>query len=292
MFCMTSISILGVGRIGGEAAFLVSFLGLADELVIYDINVPLLDAQRQDLQHGMVDLDISTDPWAIADTDLCIFTAGIPRNPTVKRRADLLTANLQVARDCCQYLQGFAGVLITVTNPADILNYYLSGNCGLDPERCIGFGGQLDSARFALELNRRGIEGERWVLGEHGDHQVPLFSLLNSSVPEEEREAILARLQGSSMEIIRGKGGTLFGPAAYLVSLIEHVSEDSGAVLPVSVIPDGQYGVEACSIGLPVKVGWRGVLEIEEWPLDPWEQAHLQEAASALRALCRNLDVG
>ena len=291
MFCMTSLSILGVGRIGGKIAFLASYLGLVDELVLHDANTRLLRAQEQDLLHGMVDLDISTDPEAIRDTDLCIFTAGIPRNPNVKSRVDLLAANMQVARDCSPYLQGFGGVLLTVVNPSDVLNYYLSLRGGLDPERCIGFGGQLDSARFALEMNSMGIEGERWVLGEHGDHQVPLFSKLHSTVPEEEREAILSRLRGSSMEIIQGKGGTRFGPAAHLLNLIESIIDDTAAVLPVSAILKGEYGITGCSIGVPAQVGWAGILKVEEWPLDDWEQAHLQEAARTLHDLCSKLDV-
>jgi malate dehydrogenase len=282
---MTSLSIVGVGRIGGQIAFLASYLGLADELVLVEKEGELLDAQVKDLLHGMPDLNISTEPEEIRTTDLCIFTAGIPRNPGVKSRADLLSANVAVARSCVPYLKGFRGVLITVVNPMDVINYYLARAADLDPRRCVGFGGQLDSARFALELNSRKIEGPRWVLGEHGEHQVPIFSRLYAKVMSEQREEILKYLQGASMEVIRGKGGTLFGPAAHLINLMEIVIDDANVLVPVSCILNGEYGVSGCSLGVPAEVGWGGILSIEEWVLDTWEQEHFMNAARSMEEL-------
>jgi malate dehydrogenase len=286
---MTSLSIVGVGRIGGQIAFLATYLGLADELVLVEKNGALLDAQIKDLLHGMPDLDISTEPEEIRTTDLCIFTAGVARNPDIKSRADLLTANLEVAKYCAPYLNGFQGILITVVNPMDVINYYLAKAAELDPRRCIGFGGQLDSARFALELNAREIEGPRWVLGEHGEHQVPIFSRLYSPVPPVQREEILNHLQGASMEVIRGKGGTMFGPSAHLLNLMEMVIDDANVLVPVSCILHGEYGVSDCSLGVPAVVGWGGVLSIEEWTLDGWEQEHFKTAARSVQDLIRPL---
>jgi malate dehydrogenase len=286
---VTSLSILGVGRIGGEIAFLASYLGLADELVLYDIQTSLLVAQVRDLHHGMIDLEISTDPEEIRNTDLCVFSAGEPRTPAVRTRSDLLSANKGVADLCKPYLESYRGILITVANPADVLNYYLSRIAGIDPHRCMGFGGQLDSARYALEMDARGIEGPRWVLGEHGEHQVPVFSRLRTEVSLEERESILKQLRGSSMEVIRGKGGTVFGPAAHIINLMEAVVDDAGVVVPVSCILQGEYGIHGCSLGVPAEVGWGGVLSIEEWTLDDWEQKHFTQAASFVKGLCATL---
>jgi malate dehydrogenase len=286
---MTSLSIVGVGRVGSQIAFLASYLGLADELVLVEKEGALLDAQIKDLLHGMPDLDITTEIEEIRTSDLCIFTAGVPRNPTVKSRADLLTANLEVAANCVSYLHGFQGILITVVNPMDVINYYLSKAADLDPRRCIGFGGQLDSARFALELNTRKIEGPRWVLGEHGEHQVPIFSRLYSEVPAQEREEILKHLQGTSMEVIRGKGGTLYGPAAHLINLMEMVIDDANVLVPISCILNGEYGVRGCSLGVPAVVGWGGVHSIEEWTLDAWEQEHFNNAARSIQGLIEPL---
>ncbi|HOB60307.1 MAG TPA: lactate dehydrogenase, partial [Methanoregulaceae archaeon] len=177
---MTRLAILGVGRIGGETAYLSTILGLADELVLFDTAKSLLDAQILDLSHTGIDIGIETDWNQVKDADICVFSAGIPRNPGVRTRADLLSANLPAAKICTQALQGFSGVLITVTNPMDINNYYLCRSSGLEPRQCIGFGGDLDSSRFGLALRTHGIEGTPWVIGEHGEHQVPLFSRLST----------------------------------------------------------------------------------------------------------------
>ncbi|MDD1672922.1 MAG: lactate dehydrogenase [Methanomicrobiales archaeon] len=286
---MTSLSITGVGRIGGEVAFLASYLGLVDELVLYDIQSPLLEAQVKDLLHGMIDLEISTDPENIKHTDLCVFTAGMPRNPGIRARADLLHANLTVANQVLPYLKGFDGILVTVVNPVDVLNYYFSNQGSIDSHRCIGFGGQLDSARFALELSARRIEGPRWVLGEHGEHQVPIFSRLYTQVSREERDKILQKLRTASMEVIRGKGGTVYGPTVHLLNLMEAIIDDTQALFPVSCILSGEYGVSGCSLGVPAEVGWGGILSIEEWALDEWEKTQFAEAACFLQGLCGQL---
>jgi malate dehydrogenase len=190
-----------------------------------------------------------------------------------------------VADACVPYLRGFRGILITVVNPVDVINFYLSRAADLDPHRCIGFGGQLDSARFALELRARDIEGPRWVLGEHGEHQVPIFSRLYSGVPVERRDEILKNLRGASMDVIKGKGGTLFGPVAHLINLMEAVIDDADVLLPVSCILQGEYGVSGCSLGVPAEVGWGGVLSIEQWTLDAWEQEHFMNAARSVKEL-------
>ena len=97
---MARLAVIGVGRIGGEVAYLAASLGIADELVLYDSAPELLRAQVLDLRHTGLDIAISTDKNEIRDADLCVFSAGLPRNPSVKTRADLLDANMPATRDC------------------------------------------------------------------------------------------------------------------------------------------------------------------------------------------------
>ncbi len=87
------------------------------------------------------------------------------------------------------------------------------------------------------------------------------------------------------MEIIRGKGGTLFGPAAHLINLMEMVIDDANVLVPVSCILQGEFGASGCSLGVPAVVGWGGVLSIEEWALDAWEQEHFSAAARAVQEM-------
>jgi malate dehydrogenase len=288
---MTRLAVLGVGRVGGEIAFLSSVLGLADELVLFDTADALLRSQVLDLTHTGLDITISTDWRDIAEADICVFAAGLPRNPAVRTRADLLSVNLPVASSCSRALTRFSGVLITVTNPMDANNYYLCRNTGLDSRQCIGFGGQLDSARFGTVLQERGIPGTPWVLGEHGEHQVPVFSRLEQEVAPGIREEILGNLRMASMEVIRGKGGTEFGPAVHITSLIRIIARDERTLVPCSCVLDGEFGFDRCSLGVPAVIGKDGIRSIEAWDLDRWEQEKFQAAGAFVTDLCTRLGI-
>jgi malate dehydrogenase len=284
---MARLAIIGVGRIGGEVAYLASAMGIAEDLVLYDSALDLLRAQVLDLKHTGLDMEISTDTNDIRDADVCIFSAGLPRNPSIKTRADLLEANLQTTGEAAVLLTGFSGVLITVTNPMDVNNYYLCKKAGIPRERCIGFGGQLDSSRFGIALRDRNISGFPFVLGEHGEHQVPVFSRLGKNVGVRQRDEILAELRGASMEVIKGKGGTVFGPALHLTQLVRMVLMDTRELAVCSALLEGEYGIAGCSLGVPVIIGDEGIRKIEEWPLDSWEQKKIDEAGRFVRELCR-----
>jgi malate dehydrogenase len=286
---MARLAVIGVGRIGGEVAYLSSAMGIVDELVLYDSAQDLLRAQVLDLGHTGLSTTISTDTREIRSADVCIFTAGLPRNPSVKTRADLLDANLPAVRDAAALLAGFSGILITVTNPMDINNYYLGKKTGIPRERCIGFGGQLDSARFGIALRERKIAGFPFVLGEHGEHQVPFFSRLGEEVAVPQREEILAELRGASMEVIKGKGGTVFGPALHLTQLARMVLRNTRELAVCSCILEGEYGISGCSLGVPAVIGSEGIRTIEEWPLDAWEREKMDGAARFAQDLCREV---
>jgi malate dehydrogenase len=260
-----------------------------DELVLYDVNLPLLQAQVLDIQDCGLDIAVTSETAGIRDADVCIYAAGVSRNPSVKTRADLLGINLPIAKTCLPLLRKFTGVFVTVSNPMDLLNYYFAEKGGVPGERCIGFGGQLDSARFRRILHISEIEGPGIVLGEHGEHQVPLFHPLETPVDTATREKILADLQGASMEIIRGKGGTIFGPAWHITRLVSAILKGGDDPIPCSCVLDGEYGISGCSLGVPALLGKDGIRRIEEWRLDPWEDAHLREAADFLADLSRGI---
>jgi malate dehydrogenase len=283
---MARLAVVGVGRIGGEVAYLASSLGIVDELVLYDSDPGLLRAQVLDLEHTGLQIPISTDITGIRESDICIFSAGVPRNPSVKTRADLLETNLSATRDCISLLRGFSGILVTVTNPMDANNFVLCKKTGISRERCIGFGGQLDSARFGLALRNRGITGFPFVLGEHGEHQVPYFSGLASAVDISQRQEILAELQGASMEVIKGKGGTVFGPALHLAHLTRIILKDAQELIACSAVLEGEYGLSGCSLGVPARVGGSGIRKIEVWELDTWEREKMDEAGRFVKDLC------
>lgn len=286
---MTVLSILGAGKIGGEAAFLSAATGVVDEIHLFDIDRPLLEAQRLDLLHTGLDINIDINPENIKKSDIILFAAGMPRNPQIKTRADLLDVNIRVAAECTKYIKGFDGVFVTVTNPMDALNYYFCTKGGIEKSRCIGFGGQLDTARFRLFLKEKGIVPDKTAqaLGEHGEFQVPVFSGFKDEVSRDLREEILTKMRGASMPVIKGKGGTVFGPAKNIVDLIRIISQDSRETVPCSCALDGEYGISSCSIGVPAVIGRGGIQKIEEISLDEWETNKMNEAAEHLKTLCR-----
>ncbi|HUH78796.1 MAG TPA: lactate dehydrogenase [Methanoregula sp.] len=287
------LAVIGVGRIGGEVAYLAAVLGLADELVLWDTAADLLKAQALDLRHTGLGIPVDTDTRLIRDADICVFSAGLPRNPSVRTRADLVSVNLPVVEDTTGLIAGFSGVLVTVTNPMDVNNFYLCKRLGIDRGRCIGFGGQLDGARFALALEERGIRigtgngSHACVLGEHGEHQVPVFSRVAPAVGPDRRDEILAALRGASMEVIKGKGGTVFGPAWHIATLIRRIATDSRELTACSAVLGGEYGISGCSLGVPARVGREGIRTIEEWKLDDWEAGKMEEAGAFMAELCR-----
>lgn len=286
---MSSLAVIGVGKTGGAAGFVSALGGLVDELILYDVNLPLLQAQVLDIQDCGLDLRVSTDTAAIRDADVCVYTAGHSRTPAIKTRADLLGINLPIAETCLPLLRGFSGILVTVANPVDVLNYFFWKKGDVPREHCIGFGGQLDSARFRRILGQSSIPGPTYVLGEHGEHQVPLFHPLKSPVDIETREKILSDLRGVSMEIIKGKGGTVFGPAFHITRLVRAILRGEDGPIPCSCVLEGEYGFSGCSLGVPARIGREGIRRIEEWDLDSWEEVHLGEAAAFLSDLSRGI---
>src|SRR5665647_1440201 len=283
---MARLAVVGVGRVGGEVACLATSLGSVDDLVLYDSAPDVLRAQVLDLEHTGLEIPISTDTSDIREADVCIFSAGLPRSPTVRTRADLLEVNLSATRDAIGLLRGFSGILITVTNPMDANNFLLCTKSGIGRERCIGFGGQLDSARFGLALRNRNITGFPFVLGEHGEHQVPVFSSLGSTVENNQREEILSELRGASMQVIKGKGGTVFGPALHLAHLTRIILKDARELIACSAVLEGEYGFSECSLGVPARVGRNGIQKIEEWDLDACEQEKMNAAGQFVKDLC------
>ena len=283
---MVKVAAFGMGRIGGEAAYISAVNGFADELVLYDIMPEFLHAQKLDIMHAR-DVPISTNISDMKDADYCIFSAGYSRSPNVKTRADLFDKNLPIAREAAELLKGFSGKLIVITNPMDVFTWYFAKHSGLGEGQVVGFGGLLDSRRFTVALSSMGIKEEGMVLGEHGENQVPLFSNLSVDVPEAVREEVLLGLRGSSMPVIKGKGGTVFGPAYHIFNMMQKI--ERGEEFICSLPANGAYGIDGCSIGLPAKVTRNGAKINENLQLDDWEAGKLNAAAEFLTGLCRRV---
>jgi len=296
---MTKVSVIGAaGTVGAAAGYNIALRDIADELVFVDIPDMETETvgQAADANHGIA-YDSNTvvrqgGYEATEGSDVVVITAGIPRKPG-QTRIDLAGDNAPIMEDIgsslAEYNDDF--VSITTSNPVDLLNRHLYEAGDRDRSSVIGFGGRLDSARFRYVLSERfdaPVKNvEATILGEHGDAQVPVFSKVrvDGRDPEftaDEREEILGNLKESAMDVIERKGATEWGPATGVAHMVEAVIRDTGAVLPGSVVLDGEYGYEDTAFGVPVKLGSNGVEEVVEWDLDDYEADLMDDAAEKL----------
>lgn len=296
---MVKVSVVGAaGTVGAAAGYNIALRDIADEVVFVDIpdQEDTTIGQAADVNHGVA-YDANTDVRqgsyeATAGSDVVVITAGIPRKPG-QTRLDLAEDNAPIMEDIRSSLAEHNDDFVTITtsNPVDLLNRHLYESGDRAREKVIGFGGRLDSARFRYVLSQefdvpvRNVEAT--ILGEHGDAQVPVFSKVrvngrDPSFMDGEKERILGDLQESAMNVIERKGATEWGPATGVGHMVEAVLRDTGAVLPGSIVLDGEFGHNGVGLGVPVKLGRNGVEEIVEWELSEGEQGQLGEAAEKL----------
>ena len=296
---MTKVSVIGAaGTVGAAAGYNLALRDVVDDLVFVDIpdQEDATVGQAADVNHGIAyDANTTVRQGGYEDTagsDVVIITAGIPRKPG-QTRIDLAGDNAPIMADIgsslAEYNDDF--VSITTSNPVDLLNRHLYEAGDRDRHTVIGFGGRLDSARFRYVLADRfdtDVQNvEATILGEHGDAQVPVFSKVrvdgrDPTFSGPEREEILEDLQQSAMDVIERKGATQWGPATGVAHMAEAVINDTGAVLPGSLVLDGEYGYEDTAFGVPVKLGSNGVEEVVDWELTGYESDLMDEAAEKL----------
>jgi len=296
---MTKVSIVGAaGTVGAAAGYNIALRDIADELVYVDIPEKEDETigQAADTNHGVAyDANTTIRQGGYEDTagsDVVVITAGLPRSPG-QTRIDLADDNAPIMDDIISSLEDHTDdfVSITTSNPVDLLNRHQYEVGSRDRHKVIGFGGRLDSARFRYVLSERFDvpvgNVDATILGEHGDAQVPVFSKVrvDGADPEfsdDEKEEILADLQESAMNVIERKGATEWGPARGVAHVVDAILNDTGEVLPCSVVLDGEYGHDDVGLGVPAKLGANGVEEVIEWGLDEFETEQFEEAVGKL----------
>jgi len=294
------ISIIGTGRLGGFIAFLIADRGLADELVLIDMNKAGAEGQALDLKHAFLKSDklpkiYAGDYSATHGSDIVIITAGKPRTAAMASRADLLADNAKIITGVAHEMKLHCkdAILITTTNPTDAINYILWKETGFAREKIIGFGGLLDSGRIRAiiseELNVPANSIVCDVIGEHGENMTPIFSKMAINgkpavLTIEQKEKIRKRLLGIAKEVIEKKGATEYGPVSHLLRIVESIVNDKKDVLLCSCIMRGQYSIDDVSLGVPAIIGKRGIEKIEIWQIDPDEHDRLRRAGENVRS--------
>ena len=294
-------AVIGCGAVGASIAFRFLQQGLFSSLVLVDANRDKAEGEAMDLSDGLPyasPMEIAAGGYDdVADCALAVITAGANQKPG-ETRLDLVGKNTAILRQIIGELgkRSFGGILLVVSNPVDVLTYAAWKLSGLPRERVIGSGTVLDTGRFKQLLgDRLGVDSRNvhaFIVGEHGDSELAVWSGANVSgvdlehfrprrgrIEGAERDGLYRAVRDSAYEIIRRKGATYYGIAMAVGRIAECVVKDQRAVLPVSCVLGGQYGLEGLALSLPAILGRSGLEEVLEIPLSPEERAAL--AASA-----------
>jgi malate dehydrogenase len=295
---------VGAGNVGGTAALLLAMKGIAD-IVLIDIVEGLARGKALDIAQALPLFDVAakvigTADWAdTAGSDVVIVTSGLPRKPGMSRD-DLLAANARIVSTVAAEIAKHSpeAVVVVVSNPLDAMAQLTHEVTGFDRARVLGMAGVLDTARFrhfvADALGASAKDVEALVLGSHGDLMVPLPRLAEvGGVPlgdlaEPSRiESLVARTANGGVEIVElfGTGSAFVAPAASAIAMVEAVLDDSGTVLPASVLLEGEYGLEGVFLGVPARLGARGLIEVVTVALTDDERDALHRSADAVREL-------
>jgi malate dehydrogenase len=234
-----------------------------------------------------------------ANSDIVVITAGLPRKPGMSRD-DLLKKNYDIVRQTTEQVVKYSPncILIVVSNPLDAMAQTAYKVSGFSKNRVIGMAGVLDSARMstfiAMELSVSVENVTTFVLGGHGDTMVPLARYstvagipLPDLLPADKIEAIVSRTRKGGAEIVNllKTGSAFYAPSAAIVEMVEAILKDKKKILPCAAYLEGEYGVQGLFVGVPVKLGARGIEQIIEIKLTAEEQAALKKSADSVKEL-------
>jgi len=282
--------------------------GIAQELLLSDVRTAIAEGEAMDLAHGATFYPaasvraVSLDQ--MRDTDAVVIAAGRGGRPN-ESRLDLARDNAQVVRDIAAHFRGYAGIVIIVTNPVDVLTYEVAVTAGLPYERVIGTGTMLDTARLrevigrTLQLAPQSIHAQ--VVGEHGDSEVVLWSGARAAglplshwpgwTPVLQAE-IAERVRRAAYEIIQRKGATNHAIGLVTAALLRALLRGERRVLTVSRVQDGAFGLHEVALSLPTVVGADGAAHVIEPELSVAEREALERSADVLRQGIQSISGG
>jgi malate dehydrogenase len=308
MAARPKITVVGAGNVGASVAQYAVEKELGD-VVLVDVIEGIPQGKALDLAqagpiHGYDSSLAGSNGYdETANSDLVVITAGLARKPGMTRD-DLLFKNAEIVGGVVEQIvaRSKQAILVLVTNPLDAMVQLAWKKSGFPPERVVGMAGILDSARFrtfiAWELGVSVENVTAFVLGGHGDTMVPLprYSTvagipITELLSKEKIDALVQRTANGGGEIVAlfKTGSAYYAPAAAAVEMVEAILKDKKKILPCAAYLSGQYGVKGLYVGVPVKLGRKGVEQVIEIKLTASEQAAFDKSASAVRELVEKL---
>ncbi|HJO63688.1 MAG TPA: malate dehydrogenase [Desulfobacterales bacterium] len=302
------VTVIGAGNVGATTAQRLAEKELCD-VVLIDIIEGFPQGKALDLAEAApiekhdAHLIGANEYEASTGSDIVVITAGITRKPGMSRD-ELISRNAKIVRDVTQQVTATSpdSILIVVSNPLDVMCHLAYQTSGLPKTRVIGMAGVLDSARFrafiSMELNVSVENTHAFVLGGHGDTMVPLprYSTvagipITELLSKERIDALVERTANGGAEIVGllKTQSAYYAPASAAVEMVESILKDKKKILPCAAYLEGEYGINGLFIGVPVKLGAKGVEEIFEISLRNEEKAALDKSADAVRDLLKKL---
>jgi malate dehydrogenase len=298
------ITVIGAGNVGATSAQRIVDKGLANEIVLVDVIEGMPQGKALDISESTpieaTDTKIigtnSYEPTA--NSDIILITAGIARKPGMSRD-DLQTTNANIVKVCTEQSvkQSPNAVIIVVSNPLDVMTYVALKVSGFERHRVIGMAGILDSSRFrtfiSMELGVSVEEVSAFVLGGHGDSMVPLARYstvagipLPDLMDQGTIDRLVKRTRDGGAEIVNflKTGSAYYAPSASAVQMVEAIVKDKKRILPCSVQLQGEYGINDTVVGVPIRLGKKGMEEIIKIKLTPEEQAALTKSAADVKS--------
>jgi malate dehydrogenase len=305
------ITVIGAGNVGATLAQRLADKELANEVVLIDVIEGMPQGKGLDMYEaapveGTDTRVIGTNSYdATADSDIVVITAGIARKPGMSRD-DLQTTNAGIVKSVTEQAAAKSpnSILIVVSNPLDVMTYVAWKVSKFPRHRVIGMAGVLDSARFrtfiSMELNVSVEDVSAFVLGGHGDSMVPLprySTVAGIPLPDIMDQATIDRLvkrtRDGGIEIVNflKTGSAYYAPSASAVQMVEAIVKDKKRILPSAVWLQGEYGMSDVVVGVPIKIGRKGMEEIIQIKLTADEQAALNKSAADVKANIAKLNI-
>ena len=302
---MSKVTVVGAGNVGATAANVMAMREVADEVVMIDIKEGVSEGKAMDMMQTANLLDMNTritgvtnNYEATANSDVVVITSGIPRKPGMTRE-ELIGVNAGIVKQVTESVLKYSpnAVIVCVSNPMDTMTYLIHKIAGINKNRIIGMGGALDSSRFkyylAKALNANPNEVEGMVIGGHGDTtMIPLKRLatlrgipVTTLLSEEVLNQVVAdtMVGGATLTKLLGTSAW-YAPGAAAAEVVEAVIHDQDAIIPCSVLLEGEYGVTDLCQGVPVVLGKGGIKRVIELELNEEEKALFEKSAAAVRA--------
>jgi len=300
----SKITVVGAGFVGSTLVQRLAERDYAD-LVMFDIipNMPqgkALDLLQAGPVLGYDSLVVGTNDYAdTANSDIVVITSGFPRKPGMTRD-DLVKKNQEIVSQVTQEVIKHSPncIIIMVTNPLDAMAQLAYHTSGFPRNRVIGMAGVLDTARFrtfiAQELNVSVRDVQAYVLGGHGDTMIPLSRMctvagvpISQLISVQRIEHIVQRTRDGGAEIVKllGMGSAYFAPSASVLQMVDSILLEKNMIMPCAVYLQGEYDIHGLFVGVPVKLGARGLEQIIEIELTQDERSQLQKSANAVKEL-------